>query len=144
MRVGTCRATNKALFRDFCQLIPYVTNFNYVSLSNTNILFLYKTSFTNSKDSDAREEKNLRMVITSLNYTRAFQSAKYQLPIEFFAISANDQKRAPMLLPTLEAKDDYAEAPVLLSSKYKKLLNNDYILQNKWSVSLHSSLARLN
>ena len=46
-----------------------------------------------------------------------------------------------MLLSILEAKDDYAEAPVLLSSKYKKLLNNDYIL---YSVSLHSSLARLN
>ena len=49
-----------------------------------------------------------------------------------------------MLLSISEAKDDYVEAPVLLSSKYKKLLNNDYILQNKWSVSLHSSLAGLN
>ena len=49
-----------------------------------------------------------------------------------------------MLLSILEAKDDYVGAPVLLSLKYKKLLNNDYILQNKWSVSLHSSLAGLN
>ena len=48
------------------------------------------------------------------------------------------------LLSILEAKDDCVEASVLLSSKYKRLLNNDYILLNKWPVSLHSSLAGLN